>query len=407
MYDFDDRFFAENADLMRFRVILEVGISSSTPTFLYLIDKHHCQSVKELRTEIIKNFSLTKDHTILLWKRTDIIMDIEAVMPNDFLTILTQKDYEILRRKTWTRDQIHKEVEKLEIGPNIASKVRKFNLDPPSKRIKPNVFPLESPGGELEEDEYTCREMEVFQAKDHFKGISEDKLHLCYIEKIEKVDPTRPTSKYNREKLKLKEISPMVMKRIMEADDSQYQTIDWEFYFAEEALDSVIKKAKEIAKNKGFNLCETSSKCLYTNELKLQCTKAEMGCQFELIYFKNDVINKYEMHDCKLLHNHVVTPPKHGKYNLATKRVSKKVTPIEELEKSGKYKNYPLSSNDVMRIANEAIQESLSKTKDSKSLDAQKGDKILVKERLFPTKVNNLEDLLGGSYCTAYIKEIK
>ena len=93
-----------------------------------------------------------------------------------------------------------------------------------------------------DEEEYTCREMEVFQHKDYFKGIPEDKLHLFYIEKIKKNLPNKPSSKFNHEKFKLKEVKGQILNSLNDPSGPEYHMVDWEFYFAVPTLEKVIQR---------------------------------------------------------------------------------------------------------------------------------------------------------------------
>ena len=87
--------------------------------------------------------------------------------------------------------------------------------------------------------------MEVFQPKDYFKGIPEDKLHLFYIEKVKKNAPNKPSSKFNHEKFKLREVKGQILHSLQDPAGPEYNLVDWEFYFAIPTLEKVVQRGKE------------------------------------------------------------------------------------------------------------------------------------------------------------------
>ena len=174
-------------------------------------------------------------------------------------------------------------------------------------------------------------------------------------------------------------------------------------------------------------ICIIIYRCLYTNELQLQWTRADKECPFRLIFHYNDIIKKYELHDWYLIHNHALDIQKCSKFNLATKRAAKKTTEITEVEVPQKtlkeiplemlnldpvpeVKSNPRPEESIRDAINQAIKETLKidiieeQKPPSVGKSNTEGELILVKEKPFPWRVGNVEDLLKGDFWTAFIK---
>ena len=133
------------------------------------------------------------------------------------------------------------------------------------------------------------------------------------------------------------------------------------------------------------------------------------------------------MHEWYLIHNHTLDIQKTSKFNLATKRVAKKTYDITEVEgQQNKPKVIPIEmlnlepvpepkiikkpEDTIKEAINQALRETLKDDiKDDPNVISvnnhnNEGELILFKEKPFPWRVENIEDLLKGNFWTAYIK---